>query len=555
MHSTKLSSYSNSSDDSDLDTLRSDSTFLPVYSPLKNSLGDHQKELESYLMGDYSKNAKNASYCGTNVENEFPMLTEEEASKLINLAATILQAQIRGFLVRRRFNFIEYKRLNVAAMKIQAAWRGYYFRKYSARGLSLRNEIRVKRLQKYICTLCMVIQKKNTEHENETSRLLEIISLLCCKLEKVTEKVDKFDIVNDEECKPKMKCKDSDVDPVFYPHPRFSKMSELNKNTNDISGQSFTHNSEIALTKRMKMDGLRLDSTSRKCGKNSSDDKLDVFDAAKTGFHGNNVDNSKNHKAEEIGTIVDKSWIKFDNTGPAKDMSEIYESSFDVHENDTSTMVVDVVKHDNIDESHVLIEGDNVDMDAGSPDEGNTLEDNGDCFEDTKTFQDSSDHLNSQSSSGIAAFTEDNDGSSMIESKEFDATVDVCDLLKTIDTDRKLPKDETVIPDANEESLESMKNSEGSSIEQTLNKEMNEENAERNDGSHVGDVSMVKEVSDNVIDVVSLSNITDIDKMSRKNGDVDVPISIVEDQLKDGDSNAEFVSMQTEDMEGCFEGI
>lgn len=76
-------------------------------------------------MGNYSKNAKNVSDCRTNVENEFPMMTEEEASKLINLAATILQAQIRGFLVRRRFNFIEYKRLNVAAMKIQAAWYEY----------------------------------------------------------------------------------------------------------------------------------------------------------------------------------------------------------------------------------------------------------------------------------------------------------------------------------------------------------------------------------------------------------------------------------------------
>ena len=51
-----------------------------------------------------------------------PIMTEEEADKLINLAATILQSRIRGFLVRRKFDYRTFKRTHAAASKIQALW-------------------------------------------------------------------------------------------------------------------------------------------------------------------------------------------------------------------------------------------------------------------------------------------------------------------------------------------------------------------------------------------------------------------------------------------------
>lgn len=58
----------------------------------------------------------------TDTSEELPIMTEEEANKLINLAATILQSHIRGFLARRKFDYRVYKRVNVAACKIQALW-------------------------------------------------------------------------------------------------------------------------------------------------------------------------------------------------------------------------------------------------------------------------------------------------------------------------------------------------------------------------------------------------------------------------------------------------
>lgn len=64
---------------------------------------------------------RSASVAENEVE-DFPIMTEEEANKLIHLAATILQAHIRGFLVRRKFDFKNYKQKHDAASKIQALW-------------------------------------------------------------------------------------------------------------------------------------------------------------------------------------------------------------------------------------------------------------------------------------------------------------------------------------------------------------------------------------------------------------------------------------------------
>ena len=55
-------------------------------------------------------------------DEDLPIMTEEEANKLIHLAATILQAHIRGFLVRQKFDFKDFKRKHEAASKIQAFW-------------------------------------------------------------------------------------------------------------------------------------------------------------------------------------------------------------------------------------------------------------------------------------------------------------------------------------------------------------------------------------------------------------------------------------------------
>ena len=49
-------------------------------------------------------------------------MTEEEAIRLLSLAATIIQAHVRGYLVRKKFDFCQYRRRKYAAASIQAVW-------------------------------------------------------------------------------------------------------------------------------------------------------------------------------------------------------------------------------------------------------------------------------------------------------------------------------------------------------------------------------------------------------------------------------------------------
>lgn len=49
-------------------------------------------------------------------------MTEEEAIRLFSLAATIIQAHVRGYLVRKKFDFCQYRRRKYAAASIQAVW-------------------------------------------------------------------------------------------------------------------------------------------------------------------------------------------------------------------------------------------------------------------------------------------------------------------------------------------------------------------------------------------------------------------------------------------------
>ena len=49
-------------------------------------------------------------------------MTEEEALRLLSLAVTLIQAHVRGYLVRKKFDFFLYRRKKNAATCIQAAW-------------------------------------------------------------------------------------------------------------------------------------------------------------------------------------------------------------------------------------------------------------------------------------------------------------------------------------------------------------------------------------------------------------------------------------------------
>ena len=66
-------------------------------------------------------NVHRANTVLSSIEDD-PIMTEEEAFRLLSLAATIIQARVRGYLVRKTFDFCQYRRQKYAAACIQAAW-------------------------------------------------------------------------------------------------------------------------------------------------------------------------------------------------------------------------------------------------------------------------------------------------------------------------------------------------------------------------------------------------------------------------------------------------
>lgn len=90
-------------------------------------------------------------------------MTEEEALRLFSLAATIIQAHVRGYLVRKKFDFCQYRRRKYAAACIQAAWKGYRARTRDIKIVNIRNELRVQRLISLINHLHSVLDREHEE--------------------------------------------------------------------------------------------------------------------------------------------------------------------------------------------------------------------------------------------------------------------------------------------------------------------------------------------------------------------------------------------------------
>jgi len=73
------------------------------------------------------------------------VMTTEEAMRLLNLAASLLQANIKMFLQRKKY--LNYLKRYKSAVKIQSLWKGYHTRNLNQNIIKLKNDHFMKVLQ------------------------------------------------------------------------------------------------------------------------------------------------------------------------------------------------------------------------------------------------------------------------------------------------------------------------------------------------------------------------------------------------------------------------
>lgn len=110
------------------------------------------------------------------------IMTEEEAIRLFSLAATIIQAHVRGYLVRKKFDFCQYRQKKYAAACIQAAWKGYCARTKDIKVVNIRNELRVRRLISIINNLHSKLDREHQEAVKSREQLKTAIKYLWCQI-------------------------------------------------------------------------------------------------------------------------------------------------------------------------------------------------------------------------------------------------------------------------------------------------------------------------------------------------------------------------------------
>lgn len=112
-----------------------------------------------------------------------PIMTEEEALRLLSLAATLIQAHVRGYLVRKKFDFFLYRRKKNAATCIQAAWKGYRARTRDIKVVNIRNELRIKRMVSVINNLYSTIDREHEEAVKSREKMKSVMKYLWSQIE------------------------------------------------------------------------------------------------------------------------------------------------------------------------------------------------------------------------------------------------------------------------------------------------------------------------------------------------------------------------------------
>ena len=131
---------------------------------------DNTKSLENSSVFS-SVNPTNPSIKENRIE-----MTQMEAMRLLNLAASLLQANIKRYFQQKKYQhfLLQYK----AAIKIQALWRGYHTRCLNLQILHLKHEFFVRNLQKRILDMDEKYVGKISQMESEKVLFINILTNL-----------------------------------------------------------------------------------------------------------------------------------------------------------------------------------------------------------------------------------------------------------------------------------------------------------------------------------------------------------------------------------------
>lgn len=143
--------------------LQSESIFIPLDSSV-NTLASQDLKMEDECV----------------IESKYPpiSLTQEQAMRLLHIAASIIQSNFKRYLQQKRYQIK--LREKKAATKIQALWRGYRTRNLDVKVMQLKHKYLIRQFQNYFLSE------------------LETKSIFASSLLTLSEKVEELSFSNDK---------------------------------------------------------------------------------------------------------------------------------------------------------------------------------------------------------------------------------------------------------------------------------------------------------------------------------------------------------------------
>ena len=139
------------------------------------SVDDDDSQLDSSI--DKQKN-----FCNKNIESVPITMTREEAMKLVNIAASLLQVNIKRYLQQKKFKVILLR--HKSAIKIQAVWRGYSVRILNKKVIEkFKYELPIKILQQCLNYQDIMHQKSLQAVLMNQESLVAAVYALTCEVE------------------------------------------------------------------------------------------------------------------------------------------------------------------------------------------------------------------------------------------------------------------------------------------------------------------------------------------------------------------------------------
>lgn len=176
--------------DMDSSLLVSESVFLKISNGdlshecinFHDSIEDLREELKSLSWDQLIELDNDKGFSSTMDETSGPVhMTKSEALKLLNIAATLLQRNIRRYFQQRKYQ--HFLKVYKAAVKIQTAWRGYRTRNLDVCVLQLKHDYIISKLQNKIDDMDNYYKHKIDYLHQDKQLMTQIISLLYKEIE------------------------------------------------------------------------------------------------------------------------------------------------------------------------------------------------------------------------------------------------------------------------------------------------------------------------------------------------------------------------------------